>query len=39
MKEAGPDHIPVLQVYEFACTTSLARKLLSMPAEMVGILS
>jgi hypothetical protein len=40
MEEAGPDPIPVLlQVSEFACATSLARKLLSMPAEIVGILS
>ena len=35
MDDADPDSIPALQVYEFACGTSLARKLLSMPVEIV----
>jgi len=39
MEEADPDPIPALQVSEFACATSLARKLLPLPAEMVIILS
>jgi len=39
MEGADPDPIPVLQVSEFAYATSLARKLLSMPTEMVDILT
>jgi hypothetical protein len=38
MEEADHDPIPVLQVSEFACATSLARKLLPLPDEIVGIL-
>jgi hypothetical protein len=38
MEEADPDPIPALQVSEFACATSLAWKLLALPAEMAIVL-
>jgi hypothetical protein len=39
MEGAGDDPIHILQVSVFACANSLARKLPSLSAEMVVILS
>jgi hypothetical protein len=39
MEKADPDPIPAQQVSEFSCATSLARRLLPLPAEMAIILS